>query len=113
MSARMAIFVGRGVSLPADIALSLIPSLPRPHLERLVQRLVDHLDDEDGDPDREDDDPAGQCDEDGINTAFDCLRYQEGRRGAGCIISDPDRAADDDGEEEPPEPDTAHPMGVQ
>lgn len=48
--------------------------------------------------DEEEDDPSGQCDEDGVNTAFDNVRYQEGSSGAGCIISDPDRGADDDGE---------------
>lgn len=36
--------------------------------------------------DDEDDDPAGQCDEDGVNTAFHLL----GQRGAGCLISDVD-----------------------
>lgn len=36
--------------------------------------------------DDEDDDPAGQCDEDGINTALHVLTG----RGAGCIIADVD-----------------------
>lgn len=48
--------------------------------------------------DDEEDDPSGQCDEDGINTAFDNVRYQQGSNGPGCIISDPDKGADDDGE---------------
>lgn len=43
MSAR-SIRIGRGASrLPADVALSLIPSLPRPMLERLAQRIIDRL----------------------------------------------------------------------
>lgn len=36
--------------------------------------------------DDEEDDPSGQCDEDGVNTAFHLL----GQRGAGCLISDED-----------------------
>lgn len=107
----MAIYVGRGVSLPADIALSLIPSLPRPHLERLVQQIIDRLDGADGDSDlesghdAEDDfalspgavawtdgpgceisDPAGVADEDGSN--MPCARARH--HGAGCSIADPD-----------------------
>lgn len=46
--------IGRGASrLPADVALSMIPSLPRPVLERLAQSIIDRLDDMDGDPDLE------------------------------------------------------------
>lgn len=45
---------GRGASrLPADVALSLIPSLPRPVLERLAQSIIDRLDDMDGGADIE------------------------------------------------------------
>lgn len=48
--------IGRGASrLPADIALSMLPSLPRPVLERLAQSIIDRLDDMDGDPDIEPD----------------------------------------------------------
>jgi hypothetical protein len=52
--------------------------------------LIDVLDALGGDPDAEDDDPAGQCDEDGVNTgsASFCLhgtRYD----GPGCLIADP------------------------
>lgn len=50
----LSIRIGRGASrLPVDVALSLIPSLPRPVLERLAQSIIDHLDAEDGDPDVE------------------------------------------------------------
>ena len=38
--------------------LSAIPSLPRPILARLTARLIDRLDEIDGDPDLEDDDPG-------------------------------------------------------
>lgn len=55
-----------GDRLPANIALSLIPSLPRPTLERLVQRLIDGLDDMDPDSDLE---PNG--DEDDTSRAED------------------------------------------
>ncbi len=58
----------------------------------------DAEDEEDDDPAEKDDhseedDPAGQCDEDGINTVF-LGRWNEG---PGCTISDPDAAADDQG----------------
>lgn len=39
--------------------MPVIPSLPRPLLCRLVARAIEHLDEMDGDPDLEDDDPAG------------------------------------------------------
>lgn len=45
-------------------------------------------DDEEFDP-AEEDDPSGQCDEDGINTDSDLIRYTTGSSGAGCPISDP------------------------
>lgn len=89
MSARMAVYVGRGHSLPADIALSLIPSLPRAHLEQLVQRLVDRLDEEDGDPDLEDATDA----EDDFSLSDDA---RDGwGSGPGCILADQDLAVDD------------------
>lgn len=84
---------GQGASrLPADIALSLIPSLPRPVLERLAQSIIDRLDDMDAPgEDMEDDDPAGQCDEDGRNTGSQAfLVHGISYHGAGCPISDPD-----------------------
>lgn len=48
-----------------DAMLSAIPSLPRAALARLVQKAIDRMDDIDGDPDLEEDDPAGGdvCDE--------------------------------------------------
>ena len=83
MSARMAIYVGRGgVSLPADMALSLIPSLPRHQLERLVQRLIEGLDDMDssGDLEPEDSDHSGSEDD----------FWRTIQDGPGCPIADPD-----------------------
>lgn len=82
----MAIYVGRGHSLPADIALSLIPSLPRPALERLVQRLIDGLDDMDPDSDRE---PNGD-EQDGDGAEDDFMDHGEGwKQEPGCPVSDP------------------------
>lgn len=46
--------------------------------------LAGHEDDEDNDP-LEEDDPSGQCDEDGINTGG----MQFSPSGPGCLISDP------------------------
>lgn len=46
-------------ALPAseliDGLLSIIPSLPRPVLDRLVTNMIDRMDEMDGDPDLEDD----------------------------------------------------------
>lgn len=77
-------------TLPLSAVLASIPSYPRPVVERLVARIIDHLDEEDGDPDLEDDDPSGQCDEEGINTEA-VIAFEHGRRldGPGCPISDP------------------------
>jgi hypothetical protein len=38
-------------TLPLDLLLSAIPSLPRPLLSRLTMRLIEHLDEMDADPD--------------------------------------------------------------
>ena len=70
--------------LPAHIALALIPSLPRPALERLVQRLIDGLDDMDPDTDLE---PNGD-EQDGTRGEDDF--HDHGWHGPGCPIADPD-----------------------
>lgn len=44
---------------PVDFLLRAAMRLPRPAIERLTAGLIDGLDDLDGDPDLEDDDPAG------------------------------------------------------
>lgn len=50
---------GRASALPLSAVLASIPSYPRPVIERLCQRLIDHLDAEDAPAeDIEDDDPA-------------------------------------------------------
>ncbi|KQN19451.1 hypothetical protein ASE86_13350 [Sphingomonas sp. Leaf33] len=47
------ISTGGARALPVDLLLSAIPSLPRPALDRLVDRAIEHMDDDDGDPDIE------------------------------------------------------------
>lgn len=76
------------------MAMQLV-ALDRAVIEELVeaklaeaQALIALLDRVDGDPDAEEDDPSGQCDEDGINTSLVALQL---RPGPGCPISDSDR----------------------
>ena len=38
---------------PLELALTVIPSLPRPILARIVARAIERLDEIDGDPDAE------------------------------------------------------------
>lgn len=50
--------IGRAATaLPFDpaVALAMIPSLPRPVLSRLVTRMIERMDEIDGDPDFEPD----------------------------------------------------------
>jgi hypothetical protein len=54
--ASRALIDGRASALPLSVALSLIPSLPRPLLARLVERAIERLDELDGDAEREPDD---------------------------------------------------------
>lgn len=46
---------GRASALPLSAVLGAIPSYPRPVIERLVARLIDHLDEQDGSADAEPD----------------------------------------------------------
>ena len=59
----------------------------REEIAAAVEALVDLLDTIDGDPDLEDDDPAGQCTEDEISCGR--LTYAWHPSGPGCEISDP------------------------
>lgn len=56
-----------------------------------IEALIALLDALGGDPDLEEDDPAGQCDEDGVNTGH-AVFYLHGvaQTGPGCILSDND-----------------------
>jgi hypothetical protein len=44
---------------PLDVLLASVPSLPRALLSRLTARMIERMDELDGDPELEDDDPAG------------------------------------------------------
>lgn len=78
--------------LPADIALAIIPSLPRAHLERLAQQIIDRLDDMDAPgEDLEEDDPGGMDDEDDLNTGLGIFAmHGTAYGGPGCPIADSD-----------------------
>jgi len=85
---------GSGSALPLGLISQAIPKLRRTDLVALTERLIERLDELDGDPDEEDDDPAGQCDEDGINTLGHASFAAQGAtyRGPGCPISDDDHS---------------------
>ena len=77
------------VTLPLDLIAQSLPRLSRHDLEALTERLIDALDFRDGDPDTEDDDPSGQCDEDGVNCGSQRFSVQGVHYGGpGCPISD-------------------------
>ncbi|MEG3154461.1 hypothetical protein [Sphingomonas sp. RB1R13] len=42
-----------GTHLPLNVALAILPSLPRPYLAHLVANAIDLMDEQDGDEDRE------------------------------------------------------------
>ena len=54
----LSIRYGNSTTLPLDVLLSMIPSLPRAALSRLTERAIDRMDEMDGDADLEDDDPG-------------------------------------------------------
>ncbi|NML95457.1 hypothetical protein [Novosphingobium olei] len=83
--------LGGPSGLPLAMLAQAIPMLSRHELESLTERLIDRLDEIDGDPDLEDDDPAGQMDEDEINTG-QAIVYRHGIAypGSGCLLSDDD-----------------------
>jgi hypothetical protein len=77
--------------------LNIFQSFDRATLANAVEVLVCVLDALDGDPDVEEDDPSGQRDEDGVNTGGTPTFGWGGPQAAGCPISDPDSAVDDEG----------------
>jgi hypothetical protein len=86
---------------PLDSLLAVLPSLPRPLLARLTARLIDRLDELDGDPDLE-------CPNDEDVPHFPKrrrLRNSQRRRadplGPGCPIADQDYGIEDMGEGTP------------
>jgi hypothetical protein len=87
MMASRATVNGEGLQ-SLSLALSLIPSLPRPLLSRLVQRAIDHLDELDGDPDVE---GADSEDDPDFTKHPKRLRKNMSRwYGPGCQIADSD-----------------------
>lgn len=89
----MASHAPNGRTEPLSVALSVIPSLPRPLLARLVERAMERLDEIDGDPDVElnGDELDGTCAEDEAGAEL----YARPFSGPGCPISDPDFGIDD------------------
>ena len=80
---------GGAQPLPTALLAQAIPMLTRHDLEALTERLIDVLDAMDGDCDTEDDDPSGQCDEDGINTGCGTfMMHGNSYEGPGCWIAD-------------------------
>ena len=72
---------------PLDAALAILPSLPRPVLARLVCRMIEQLDQMDGDPEAEELDQED---------SFALSWYTTGYIGAGCPVSDCDTGIEDD-----------------
>lgn len=76
----------RALSNPIPLPSRLVRSA----IEDQIEALIAVLDMLDGDPDHEDDDPAGQSDEDGINTgARTFWAHGVSHIGPGCPISEP------------------------
>lgn len=69
---------------PAPAVMAILDRFNRAELGNTIEVLVALLDVWDGDEDLEEDDPSGQCDEDGINTDI----TWRGGAGPGCTISD-------------------------
>lgn len=94
---------GSASALPLSAVLGAIPSYPRPVIERLVARLIERLDEQDGDDCLElggdEADGTNAEDEEGNNH----LAYGGGgSSGAGCPFSDPGED-ENDAEAELPE----------
>lgn len=77
---------GNAKALPLEALLSMIPSLPRQALDRLVERAIDHMDEQDGDTDVE----ANGDELDG-SMGEDDFHHQSANWLAhpGCPVSDP------------------------
>jgi hypothetical protein len=89
---------GRASALPLSAVLASIPSYPRAIIERIVARLIEHLDATDGDADFEED--GEDCGGDEGEPDFrKRRRYRQNQSGPGCTISDSDfcQGHDDEG----------------
>ena len=71
---------------PSGLLAAILLDHDREGVEAITEALIAALDAIDGDPDIEEDDPSGQCDEDGVNTNQLALLG----KGPGCLISDND-----------------------
>ena len=82
---------GAAAKLPLDLILDAIPSLPRPLLARMVQRMIDRIDEMDGDTDVE----ANGDEGDHSNSEDDCCPiWASGTElGAGCPYADAGEAS--------------------
>ena len=79
-----------GPFAPAPAVLALLDRFNRDELGHAIEVLIALLDVWDGDPDLEDDDPAGMSDEDGINTGTGSYwTHGQHHQGPGCPISGP------------------------
>lgn len=78
---------------PVAPLLRLMAQFDRGKVEAFAEISIALLDLMDPNPDDEEDDPSGQCDEDGVNT--DLSAASDG--GPGCRISDPDHGLDERG----------------
>ena len=65
----------------------------RSQLDALIEIAIDLADSLDGDTEAEEDDPAGQCDEDEINTCSLVSALYPQSSGPGCPMSDPGECA--------------------
>lgn len=57
-------------ALPLDVLLSSIASLPRPILSRLTARMIDRMDELDGDPDLEPEQDQCEAGDDGCGPIY-------------------------------------------
>lgn len=80
-----------------DAALAMLPSLPRPMLTRLVARMIERIDEIDGDPDLEKDNEDCGGDE-GEPDYRKRRRHRKNESGPGCNISDTDFGGEEIGE---------------
>jgi hypothetical protein len=83
------------VSLPPVLAFALgVPAAPRSAVESVIERMIEALDQIDGDPELEED--SEDCGGDEGEPDFRRRRrYRRNQSGPGCTISDSDYAVDD------------------
>lgn len=75
---------------PAPAVMAILSRFDRKQLHGFIAVAIELADTLDGDPDLEEDDPQGACDEDEISTNL----HASWGGGAGCLISDDDSEHD-------------------